>query len=95
MNVWENVFDIPDKENRIKELEQLSARDDLWSDPEKARDILKKKTRLDAVVAQWRKLRASAEDLEILLGLAGRRLAQRHHPYGGGGRGSMRQGRNQ
>ena len=70
MNVWENVFDIPDKENRIKELEQLSARDDLWSDPEKARDILKKKTRLDAVVAQWRKLRASAEDLEILLGLA-------------------------
>lgn len=70
MNVWENVFDIPDKENRIKELEQLSARDDLWSDPEKAWDILKKKTRLDAVVAQWRKLRASAEDLEILLGLA-------------------------
>jgi len=70
LNVWENVFDIPDKENRIKELEQLSARDDLWSDPEKARDILKKKTRLDAVVAQWRKLRASAEDLEILLGLA-------------------------
>ena len=70
MNVWENVFDIPDKENRIKELEQLSARDDLWSDPEKARDILKKKTRLDAVVAQWKKLRASAEDLEILLGLA-------------------------
>lgn len=48
----------------------MSARDDLWSDPEKARDILKKKTRLDAVVAQWRKLRASAEDLEILLGLA-------------------------
>ena len=67
---WESVFDIPEKENRIKELEQLSARDDLWSDPEKARDILKKKTRLDAVVAQWRKLRASAEDLEILHGLA-------------------------
>ena len=70
MNVWENVFDIPDKENRIKELEQLSARDDLWGDPEKARDILRKKTRLDAIVGQWRRLEASAEDLEILHGLA-------------------------
>ena len=48
----------------------MSARDDLWSDPEKARDILKKKTRLDAIVGQWKKLKASSEDLEIFLGLA-------------------------
>ncbi len=48
----------------------MSARDDLWSDPEKARDILKKKTRLDAIVGQWKKLKASAEDLEILHGMA-------------------------
>ncbi len=48
----------------------MSARDDLWGDPEKARDILRKKTRLDAIVGQWRRLEASAEDLEILHGLA-------------------------
>jgi len=48
----------------------LSARDDLWSDPDKARDILKKKTKLDAIVDRWKKLKVSADDLEILLGLA-------------------------
>src|SRR5690606_17041764 len=67
---WESVFDIPEKENRIKELDSLSARDDLWSDPDKARDILKKKTKLDAIVDRWKKLKVSADDLEILLGLA-------------------------
>ncbi len=48
----------------------MSARDDLWSDPDKARDILKKKTKLDAIVDRWKKLKVSADDLEILLGLA-------------------------
>lgn len=48
----------------------MSGRDDLWSDPEKARDILKKKTKLDAIVDRWKKLKVSADDLEILLDLA-------------------------
>ncbi len=42
----------------------------MWSEPDKARDILRKKTRLETVVGQWKKLKGTADDLEILYDLA-------------------------
>ena len=65
-----NVFDIPDKDNNIKELEALSLREDFWNDQEKARDILKKKTRLDHIVGHWKGLKGSVDDLDELYELA-------------------------
>jgi peptide chain release factor 2 len=66
----ESVFDIPDKDNNIKELEAFSLREDFWNDQEKARDVLKKKTRLDHIVGHWKGLKGSVDDLKELYELA-------------------------
>ena len=70
MTAWENVFDISDKDFNIKELEALSQRDDFWSDQEKARDVLKKKARLDHIVSHWKTLRGTIDDLNELFEMA-------------------------
>ncbi|MDO9559659.1 MAG: peptide chain release factor 2 [Syntrophales bacterium] len=63
-------LDIPDKDNNIKELEALSLCEDFWNDQEKARDVLKKKSRLDHIVGHWKALKGSVDDLNELYELA-------------------------
>jgi peptide chain release factor 2 len=65
-----SVFDVPEKDNSIIELEALSLREDFWNDQMKARDVLKKKTRLTNVVGHWKKLKGAVDDLEELYELA-------------------------
>jgi peptide chain release factor 2 len=65
-----NAFDVPEKEKNIKDLEAVALRGDFWNDPENARHVLKTKTRLDNVVGHWRKLAATADDLQELYELA-------------------------
>jgi peptide chain release factor 2 len=65
-----NVFDVPEKDNSIKELEALSLREDFWNDQMKARDVLKNKTRLGNIVSHWKKLKGAVDDLEELYELA-------------------------
>jgi peptide chain release factor 2 len=67
---WENAFDIPDKDSNIKELEALCLREDFWNDQDKARDVLKKKTRLDHIVVHWKGLKGTVDDLNELYELA-------------------------
>ena len=50
----EVVFDIADKEVELKELEKRSSEEGFWSDPEKAKEILKKKAKLKTVVEGMR-----------------------------------------
>jgi peptide chain release factor 2 len=45
-------------------------REDFWNDQIKARDVLKKKTRLDHIVGHWKKLKGTVDDLEQLYELA-------------------------
>jgi peptide chain release factor 2 len=66
----ENAFDVPEKDSNIQELEALSLREDFWSDQEKARDVLKKKTRLDNIVGHWKGLKGTVDDLNELYELA-------------------------
>jgi peptide chain release factor 2 len=66
----ENAFDIPDKDSNIKELEALCLREDFWNDQDKARDVLKKKTRLDHIVVHWKGLKGTVDDLSELYELA-------------------------
>ena len=66
----ENAFDVPDKDSSIKELEALSLREDFWNDQEKARDVLKKKTRLDNIVGHWKGLKVTVDDLNELYEMA-------------------------
>ena len=70
MNGWETVFDITGKESQIKEMEKRSLKEDFWSDTEKASEILKEKTRLTLIVANWQEQRNALDDLEILFGMA-------------------------
>jgi peptide chain release factor 2 len=60
------VFDIPEKELRIRELEKESLREGIWSDPEKASGILREKSQLTDVVEKWKNQKSSIEDLRIL-----------------------------
>ena len=66
----ENAFDVPDKDSSIKEMEALSLREDFWNDQEKARDVLKKKTRLDNIVGHWKGLKVTVDDLSELYEMA-------------------------
>jgi peptide chain release factor 2 len=51
---------------RIRELESESLRDGFWNDPDKAREVLKEKSRLSNVVERWKKQTSGIEDLRVL-----------------------------
>ena len=70
MNTWESVFDIPEKELRIRELEKESLREGFWNDPNKAKEILQEQSRLNDAVTNWKKLRSNVDDLGLLYQIA-------------------------
>lgn len=51
---------------RIRELDKESLRADLWSDPNRARDILQEQSRLKDAVTNWKRLRSHVDDLGLL-----------------------------
>jgi peptide chain release factor 2 len=55
---------------RIRELEKESLREDLWSDPDKATEILREKSRLTDIIEKWKKQKSSIDDLAILTEMA-------------------------
>ncbi|MBE9547530.1 MAG: peptide chain release factor 2 [Proteobacteria bacterium] len=63
-------LDIAGKEKEIKEFEKFSLEEDFWSDQERAREILKKKTKLEAVVENWKGYESAIEDLGVLFEIA-------------------------
>jgi peptide chain release factor 2 len=69
-NISESVFDIPEKELRIRELEKESLRDGFWDEPEKASGILREKSRLTDAVEKWKQQKNGLEDLRILSEIA-------------------------
>lgn len=66
----ENVFDVTNKEQQIKELEKASLNENFWNEQDKAREILKKKTKLETTVNQWKILKNNINDIEVLYNLA-------------------------
>jgi len=70
LNISGYVFDIPEKELRIRELEKESMRDGFWNDPEKASGILREKSRLADTVEKWKEQKNSLDDLRILSEIA-------------------------
>jgi peptide chain release factor 2 len=69
-NISGSVFDIPEKELRIRELEKESQREGFWNEPEKASEILREKSRLKDAVEKWKREKSSIEDLRILSEIA-------------------------
>lgn len=58
------VFDLPTREARFQEIEQIISSPDVWADQEKITPILKEKSRLEAEVERFRLLRSSYEEME-------------------------------
>lgn len=55
---------------RVKDLDILSAKKDFWDDPEKARSILQKKTKLSQSLEQWKRFSGRIRETENLLMMA-------------------------
>ena len=70
MNIWESVFDIPEKELRIRELAKDSLREDFWNDPNKAKETLQEQSRLNEAVTNWKKLTSNVDELGQLYQMA-------------------------
>jgi peptide chain release factor 2 len=70
LNTWENVFDIREKELRIRELAKESLREGFWNDQNKAKEILQEQSHLNDAVANWKKLVSNVDDLDLLYQIA-------------------------
>lgn len=55
---------------KIKDLELLSFKKDLWDDQDKAREILQKKTKLNETLDKWEKFNNEISDIEHLVVIA-------------------------
>ena len=55
---------------KVKDLEMLSAKQDFWDDPEKAKAILQKKTKLSDALDGWKKFQSQIQDAETLWEIA-------------------------
>jgi peptide chain release factor 2 len=70
LNTWESVFDIPEKELRIRELAKEALREGFWSDQNKAKEILQEQSRLSDTVTNWKKIKNNVDDLDLLYQIA-------------------------
>jgi peptide chain release factor 2 len=66
----EVIFDLPGKENRLKEIEHLISRDGFWDNPEKNKPILQERTMLADKVEAFHKICKELEDCQLLHELA-------------------------
>jgi len=70
LHISESIFDIPNKELELRELESLTAKGDFWNDPEKAKEILKRQSLLEEQVRLWHEQGRRLDDLEALYAMA-------------------------
>jgi len=70
---WKNsetVFDLPEKELRIRELEKEMEKAGFWDDPERAGILLREKSNLADIVVKWKGRMASLADFRELAEMA-------------------------
>ena len=63
-------FDVEGKQQRIEELNRLTAQPDFWNDGEKAQSIFKEQSTLKSVIDFWEKHRAGLEEARFFLDVA-------------------------
>ena len=64
------IFDLPGKTARLTALEEMTAAQDFWTDPDKAQKILKEQSDLRALLDRHAGLAKEVEDHKVLLELA-------------------------
>lgn len=61
-NIYWCVFELPEKEAQLQDLQKQSENPDLWQDPEHAQRLMKKMAALREEVENWRTLRQRVSD---------------------------------
>ncbi len=65
-----SIFDLPVKQKRLRELELIISREDLWEDADKATILFKERTYILNLLETWEGIYKEIEDAEVLLELA-------------------------
>jgi peptide chain release factor 2 len=63
-------FDIQGKEDRLRELEAMSAQSDLWNDANRAKQVLKERSDAQTKVAEYKRLFSLCADADATIDLA-------------------------
>jgi peptide chain release factor 2 len=64
------IFDLDEKQKRLKEIEGVISKEGFWDTPEETREILRERTALSDTVNSWQELYNELDDAGVLLGLA-------------------------
>lgn len=64
------IFDIPSREGRLKELENIMLEPGFWNDQKKARDIIAEANLLRRTITSWREMKKQGEEIAGLIKLA-------------------------
>jgi peptide chain release factor 2 len=64
------IFDLATKEDRLKEIESIIAKEGFWDNPEQTKPLLRERTGLAAKIDQFHALAREIEDSEMLLEMA-------------------------
>lgn len=62
----ETIFDLPGKESRLKELEEITGKPEFWDDADRAQETLREQSQIKSAVDSWQGLSAELEDVEVL-----------------------------
>ena len=66
----ETIFDLPGKESKLKELEEITGKPEFWDNADKAQETLREQSLIKNTVDQWQSLISELEDVEVLEELA-------------------------
>src|SRR4030066_518052 len=70
LNISVSVFDVPEMELKIKDLEMLSLKKEFWENQNSAREVLQKKTKLTESLDKWKRFNNEIKDIEHLWKIA-------------------------
>lgn len=60
------IFDLPGKETRLKELEEITGQPEFWDNADKAQETLREQAQIKNTVTEWQSLTSELDDVEIL-----------------------------
>ncbi len=64
------IFDVPSRLEELEGLQKKLVAEDLWEDPAKAQDLLKKKSNIESLIQPFISIEKKLEDLNLLLELS-------------------------
>ncbi|HOM28006.1 MAG TPA: peptide chain release factor 2 [Deltaproteobacteria bacterium] len=70
LNAMRGYFEIPAREKRLAEIDELLSRPEIWSDQARTRDLNSERSRISPILQQWKTVTGIWEDLNVLVELA-------------------------